>query len=159
MSRTRTIGRRAVMAAAAALAAPAIVRAQAYPARTVRVVNAYSPGGTADVICRILCAGLTDKLGQSFAVDNPRDLRRWQEGDLVVITVNGDVVTDIRAGGLTGRIVDVDRRRGEVRIEADGRTQSYDVEDKNMLEDVRVGDKVRFEIAQRRGRQVITSIR
>jgi len=70
MSPIRTVGRRTVMAAAAALAAPAIARAQAYPARTVRVVNAYSPGGTADVICRILCAALTDKLGQSFAVDN-----------------------------------------------------------------------------------------
>lgn len=70
MSRTRIIGRRTVLGAAAVLAAPAIVQAQAYPARSVRVVNAYSPGGTADVICRILCAGLTDKLGQSFTVDN-----------------------------------------------------------------------------------------
>jgi Cu/Ag efflux protein CusF len=96
---------------------------------------------------------------QSFAVDNPRELRRWQEGDLVVITVNGDVVTDIRAGGLSGKVVDVDRRRGEVRIETDGRVQSYDVEDKNLLEEVRVGDRVRFEIAKRNGRQVITSIR
>ena len=52
MSPIRTVGRRTVMAAAAALAAPATARAQAYPARTVRVVNAYSPGGTADVICR-----------------------------------------------------------------------------------------------------------
>jgi tripartite-type tricarboxylate transporter receptor subunit TctC len=70
MSPIGTVGRRTVMGAAAVLAAPAIARAQVYPARTVRVVNAYSPGGTADVICRILCAGLTDKLGQSFAVDN-----------------------------------------------------------------------------------------
>jgi tripartite-type tricarboxylate transporter receptor subunit TctC len=63
------IGRRAVLAAAA-LAAPAIARAQAYPNRSVRVVNAYSPGGTADVVCRILCSALTEKLGQTFAVDN-----------------------------------------------------------------------------------------
>jgi hypothetical protein len=96
---------------------------------------------------------------QTFAVDNPRELRRWREGDLVVITVEGDVVTDIRAGGLSGRVVDVDRRRGEVRIESDGRTQSYDVEDKELLDDIRVGDRVRFEISQRRGRQVITAIR
>jgi hypothetical protein len=95
---------------------------------------------------------------QSFVVDNPRDLRRWQEGDLVVITVNGDVVTDIRAGGLTGKVVDVDRRRGTVRVEADGRVSSYDVDDNKMLDDVRVGDRIRFEIAERRGRQVITSI-
>src|SRR5882757_6626266 len=67
----RSVRRRVVLGGAAAmLAAPSIVQAQSYPARSVRVVNAYSPGGTADVICRILCAALTDKLGQSFAVDN-----------------------------------------------------------------------------------------
>jgi tripartite-type tricarboxylate transporter receptor subunit TctC len=70
MSPFRTIGRRTVIAASAMLAAPAIGRAQVYPARTVRVVNAYSPGGTADVISRILCQGLTERLGQTFAIDN-----------------------------------------------------------------------------------------
>lgn len=69
MSPIRTIGRRTVIAAAT-LVAPAIGRAQSYPGRAVRVVNAYSPGGTADVICRILCQGLSEKLGQTFAVDN-----------------------------------------------------------------------------------------
>ena len=69
MSPIRTIRRRTVLAAAA-MAAPAIVQAQAYPARGVRVVNAYSPGGTADVVCRILCAALSEKLGQTFTVDN-----------------------------------------------------------------------------------------
>jgi len=63
------LGRRTLLAAAA-LAAPAIARAQAYPKTSVRVVNAYSPGGTADVICRILCQTLSEKLGQTFAVDN-----------------------------------------------------------------------------------------
>ena len=70
MSRIQATRRRIVLAAAAALAAPAIARSQAYPARSVRVVNAYSPGGTADVVCRILCAALSEKLGQTFAVDN-----------------------------------------------------------------------------------------
>ncbi len=46
-------------------------RAQAsYPARTVRVINAYSPGGTADVVCRIVFARLSERLGQAFAVEN-----------------------------------------------------------------------------------------
>ena len=66
--------RRALLAAAAAtLCAPTIARTQGgggYPARTVRVVNAYSPGGTADVVCRILFAKLSERLGQSFAVEN-----------------------------------------------------------------------------------------
>lgn len=70
MSGNRTLRRRVLLGATAVLAAPAIVRAQAYPARPVRVVNAYSPGGTADVVCRILCSTLSDRMGQSFTVDN-----------------------------------------------------------------------------------------
>lgn len=70
MSRTRTLGRRTILGMAVGLAAPAIVRAESYPAHPVRVVNAYSPGGTADVVCRILCSALSEKLGQTFAVDN-----------------------------------------------------------------------------------------
>ena len=54
------LGRRTVLAAA--LAAPAIARADTYPKTAVRVVNAYSPGGTADVVCRILCQALSEKL-------------------------------------------------------------------------------------------------
>jgi tripartite-type tricarboxylate transporter receptor subunit TctC len=52
---------------AAALLAPALARAEA---RTLRVVNAYSAGGTADVVCRILCAALSPRLGLSVVVEN-----------------------------------------------------------------------------------------
>jgi len=59
------------------LMAPALATAQGsgqagsgYPARTVRVINAYSPGGTADVVCRIVFTKLSERLGQSFAVEN-----------------------------------------------------------------------------------------
>ena len=69
--------RRRGLLAGAALMVPALATAQGsgqagsgYPARTVRVVNAYSPGGTADVVCRILCQADRTKLGQTFAVDN-----------------------------------------------------------------------------------------
>ncbi len=52
---------------AAALAAPALARAEP---RTLRVVNAYSAGGTADVVCRILCAALGARLGLTVVVEN-----------------------------------------------------------------------------------------
>jgi len=67
-----TIRRRTFLGAAAAVtvAAPSIGRAQAWPSKPVRVVNAYSAGGTADVVCRIYCQALGEKLGQSFTVDN-----------------------------------------------------------------------------------------
>lgn len=51
------------------LVSPAL-RAEAWPARPVRVVNAYSAGGTADVVCRVLCQALSMRMGQSFTVDN-----------------------------------------------------------------------------------------
>jgi hypothetical protein len=95
---------------------------------------------------------------QTFTVDDPRLLRRWQEGDVVIVTVNGNAVTDIKVGGLSGRVVDVDRRRGEIRIDGDGRTTTYVIENNDLFDQVRVGDKIRFEIAEHRGRQVIVAI-
>ncbi|MDB5374511.1 MAG: Tripartite-type tricarboxylate transporter, receptor component TctC [Belnapia sp.] len=68
----RRFPRRALLsgAAAATLARPALAQLGTYPARSVRVINAYSPGGTADVVCRILFARLAERLGQGFAVEN-----------------------------------------------------------------------------------------
>ncbi len=70
MTAVGTVRRRAILGAAVALAAPSTLRTQNYPARPVRVVNAYSAGGTADVVCRVLCAGLSMRMGQTFTVDN-----------------------------------------------------------------------------------------
>ena len=71
MSKNGIIRRRTFLGAAAGtLATPAIARAQAWPNKPVRVVNAYSAGGTADVVCRIYCQALGEKFGQSFTVDN-----------------------------------------------------------------------------------------
>ncbi len=86
MSENGIIRRRTFLGAAAVgtLAAPAIGRAQAWPNKPVRVVNAYSAGGTADVVCRIYCQALGEKLGQSFTVDNkpgrpaPSPPRSWR---------------------------------------------------------------------------------
>ncbi|HEY4252026.1 MAG TPA: tripartite tricarboxylate transporter substrate-binding protein [Roseomonas sp.] len=66
--------RRGILGAglAAALAAPRIALGQpgGYPARPVRVVNAYSPGGPADVVCRIVFARLSQQMGQQFVIEN-----------------------------------------------------------------------------------------
>ena len=43
---------------------------QAYPARPVRVIVPYPPGGGADFVTRVLCRALSDALGQQFVVDN-----------------------------------------------------------------------------------------
>ena len=54
--------------AAALLSTPAF--AQTYPAKTVRIVVGYPPGGPTDVIARTVAQKLTIALGQQVIVDN-----------------------------------------------------------------------------------------
>src|SRR6186997_3076049 len=57
--------------AAAALPAVArIARAQSYPARQVRLIIGYPPGGSADITARLISQWLTERLGQSFIVES-----------------------------------------------------------------------------------------
>lgn len=51
------------------LGLPRIARAQAWPNRPIRAINPYSPGGTTDVILRVLAPHLERVLGQPFVVD------------------------------------------------------------------------------------------
>ena len=44
--------------------------AQEYPARAVRVIVPFAPGGGTDIVARILSQHLAQRLGQSFVVDN-----------------------------------------------------------------------------------------
>ena len=53
-----------------ALAGATAALAQAYPAKPVRMVVAYPPGGATDVIARKLAQKLTEQTGQSFFVEN-----------------------------------------------------------------------------------------
>ncbi|MEY3730376.1 MAG: hypothetical protein RLZZ57_1132, partial [Pseudomonadota bacterium] len=64
------IQRRALLAAPL-LAMPALARAQAWPSRPVRIVLAYPPGGSTDVLARTLAAALQEAMpGSTFVVDN-----------------------------------------------------------------------------------------
>ena len=55
---------------ALALAAPPAFAADEYPSRAVRVVVPFAPGGGTDVVGRILAQQLSQRLGQSFVVEN-----------------------------------------------------------------------------------------
>jgi tripartite-type tricarboxylate transporter receptor subunit TctC len=58
-------------AAAAALAArPRIAWAQTYPARPLRWVIGFPPGGGADTVARILGPWLSERLGQQVVIEN-----------------------------------------------------------------------------------------
>jgi tripartite-type tricarboxylate transporter receptor subunit TctC len=52
------------------LAFSASVQAQAWPAKPVSVVVPFPPGGSTDTVARAISPRLTEKLGQSFIVDN-----------------------------------------------------------------------------------------
>ena len=49
---------------------PGLAAAQAYPAKTVRVIIPYPPGSTPDIVGRTAAGKLQDALGQPFVVEN-----------------------------------------------------------------------------------------
>lgn len=65
--------RRLLQLASGAIALPAssrLARAQAWPNRPVRLVIGYTPGGSADLTARLMGQWLSEKLGQSFVIEN-----------------------------------------------------------------------------------------
>jgi tripartite-type tricarboxylate transporter receptor subunit TctC len=62
------------LAAGAAVipAASRVSRAQTYPSRPVRLIVGFPPGGGSDVNARLMGQWLSERLGQSFIVENHR---------------------------------------------------------------------------------------
>jgi tripartite-type tricarboxylate transporter receptor subunit TctC len=68
-----TLDRRRILLAAAAAISPLVAgraRAEAYPARPVRVMVGFPAGGGADILTRVITEWLQHRLGQPFVVEN-----------------------------------------------------------------------------------------
>jgi len=58
----------AALAAAAAVALPAA--AQTYPSKPIRLVSPFPPGGSVDVVGRLVAAKVSESIGQQMVVEN-----------------------------------------------------------------------------------------
>jgi tripartite-type tricarboxylate transporter receptor subunit TctC len=83
--------------AAALSAVPQIARAQAYPARSVRIVVPVAAGGANDVTARLIARWLSEHLGQQFVIEN-RPGAGSNVGTEAVIRASPDGYTLLIAG-------------------------------------------------------------
>jgi tripartite-type tricarboxylate transporter receptor subunit TctC len=90
-----TTPRRTLLAAAiaaAALALPAAASAQAWPAKPIRLLVGFAPGGGTDIVARALAPKMSEILGQQVVVEN----RAGASG-----TIAADLVAKAPADGYT----------------------------------------------------------
>jgi len=68
---TSTLSRRRLMAASAlTLALPAVAGAQTWPAKQIRMIAPYPPGGGVDTVTRAFSEKVAARIGQPIVVDN-----------------------------------------------------------------------------------------
>jgi len=65
-----SLSRRAVLALPLLAALPPPLRAEDYPAKTIRIIVPFAPGGSGDITARMVGKYIEDKTGQPFVVEN-----------------------------------------------------------------------------------------
>src|SRR5215469_8264872 len=78
--------------------APHLARAQAYPARPVRIIVGFPPGGPSDITARLIGQSLSERLGRPFIVEN-RPGAGGNVGTEAVVRASADGYTLLQAGG------------------------------------------------------------
>ena len=65
------VTRRTLLKTAALAATPALpAMAQAWPSRPVRIIVGTAAGGSPDIVSRLLAEKFSERLGQSFVIEN-----------------------------------------------------------------------------------------
>src|SRR5207237_9710237 len=83
----------------AALAAPLIAHAQAWPSKPIRWVVPYTGGGITDVVTRVVTQKMQGPLGQPIVVDNRPGANSIVGSDLVAkATPDGYTILTVIAG-------------------------------------------------------------
>src|SRR5688572_31014120 len=85
---------------------PALLHAQAYPAKPVRIIVPFAPGGATDIVTRLLGQKLTVAWGQQVVADN----RAGASGN-----IGGELAAKAAPDGYTlfmtsGSVVTADRK-------------------------------------------------
>src|SRR5262245_58565817 len=70
MNRPRRRFLHLAMGAAALPALSRVAWAQAYPTRPVHLIEGFGAGGTPDIVARLIGHSLSERLGQSFVIEN-----------------------------------------------------------------------------------------
>jgi tripartite-type tricarboxylate transporter receptor subunit TctC len=87
--------------AAGGAALPAVsrvARAQTYPSRPVRLIAPFAPGGSSDILARLMGQWLSERLGQPFVVEN-RPGAASNIGTEAVVRASPDGYTLLMVGG------------------------------------------------------------
>ena len=69
-SRRRLLARAALMGMAATVARSGTSAAQAWPTQPLRLVVPFAPGGTTDLVARMIGQGMAERLGQPVIIEN-----------------------------------------------------------------------------------------
>jgi tripartite-type tricarboxylate transporter receptor subunit TctC len=77
-------GRRSLLSAAPVFLLASAVRAQDFPSKPIKFVVGFAPGGSADVMARILGQSLSERIGQPVITDNRPGAAGTIGADIVV---------------------------------------------------------------------------
>ena len=104
MQAFKHLGRRAALVvsivAIGAGLAPPLAQAQAWPAKPIRIVVGFAPGGAADQIARLIGQPLQDALGQPVLVENKTGAGGNVAGDVVAKSAPDGYTLLMSSGGM-----------------------------------------------------------